>query len=309
MKKNLILTLIVILSFMAIMLIGNIIVIGDKIARLFPYADYVFYGIILLLIVFYVVVPFFRVFFAPSIPALNNSELIGLSDEELFKFGILLAENNKYINESNKKKTKQARKAHYLELRDYFERHNGRKDNTINKISEEIDVRIKLLNKHIKEEALSAFIITGLSQNGKFDMISLLAINFRLIKKIVMSSGFRPSHRQLIWIYFNVLISSILTDIDDEVLADLDLSTITDRIKVPSIIVKSTIDGAISALLTLRIGYITKYYIVNGREKFNKKEARMYGFQNARKNITTITGEGSKKIGQRMGNLMLSIFK
>ncbi len=300
MKNNLILALIVILVISGILLLGNIIIIGDKLATVFPYADYLFYAIIGLLVFFFLIIPFLRVFSSPEMPALNEEQVKELSDKELFNFGMTLAKNNGYIPDSSK------RKDHHDELKDYLQRNYGEKDLTIKKISSELETRFKLLNEQIHTEALTAFVITGLSQNGKLDFISLLVINFRLVKKVVYCSGFRPTYKQLVWIYYNVLASAILTSLSDDMLEDIDLTIMTENIKVPAFVINSFLDGTISALMTLRIGYITKYYITKGSKGFNKRTARRYGIRNARKEILGIAKQGKEILKRKMTGLIVN---
>lgn len=300
MKKNLILTLVVILVLAGVLLLGNIIIIGDKIAGLFPYADFVFYGIIAILVFFFILLPFLRVFLSPQIPALDEEGVNQLSEKELYNLGVILAKNNYYITDSEK------RKEHTTELKDFFDRNYGEKDVSIQRISTELEKRYHSLNEQIHTEALTAFVITGLSQNGKLDFITLLIINFRLVKKVVHASGFRPSYKQLIWVYYNVLGSTILTSLSDDMLEDLDLTTLTQNIKIPGFVITSFLDGMLSALLTLRIGYITKFYLVKGGKGFNKKVARRYGIKNARREITGIAKKGKDILKEKMTGLIIN---
>jgi len=302
MKKTLIAAFISILLITVIMLIGNIIIIGDKLAVLFPFGDVVFYILIAVLLGVFIIRPFLYVFFAPELPALDENGLDSLSDKELFDYGMNLAKNNGYIGEEN------LRKNHYLELKNFLERNYGEKDMTISKITEEIESRLSLLNGDIRKEALTAFTITGLSQNGKFDFISLLIINFRLIKKLVKNTGFRPSYRQLIKVYYNVLASAILTNLSEEILDDIDMTFIAEKVRIPGFVMTSVLDGTFSALMTLRIGYITKNYIMKGNKSFNKKTARKYGFVNARKDIAGIVSEGKDVIVKTGGGFFKSMF-
>jgi len=298
MKKNLVLALVVILVIATVMLVGNLIIIGDKIAGWFPYADYLFYGIIGLLVVLFLVIPFIKVFLSPQLPALDETEVQDLPEKELQKLGFLLARNNHYIKDANQKKMHRAR------LKDFFTEHGDDREQMIHKISTELEKRYHSLNECIYSEALTTFVITGLSQNGRLDFISLLVINFRLVKKVVEASGFRPTYKQLVWVYYNVLASALLTNLSDDMLEDIDMTSFAQNIKLPTFVISSFLDGAFSALLTLRIGYITKYYVLKGRKSFNKKVARRYGFRNARKEIVNVAKQGKDILKGKMKKLI-----
>jgi len=298
MKKNLILALVVILVIGAILLVGNLIIIGDKIAALFPYGDYVFYGVMGLLVVLFLIIPFIKVFLSPQLPALDETEVHDLPEKELQRLGFLLAKNNHYIKDPSQKKM------HRSNLKDYFTQHAEDKDLMIQKISIELEKRYHSLNECIYSEALTTFVITGLSQNGRLDFISLLVINFRLVRKVVEASGFRPTYKQLIWVYYNVLASALLTNLSDDMLDDIDMTSFAQNVKLPAFVISSFLDGAFSALLTLRIGYITKYYVLKGRKSFDKKVARRYGFKNARKEILNVAKQGKDVLKKKMKNLI-----
>lgn len=302
MKKSLIFAFSGILIVIILVLIGNIIIIGEKISIIFPYADILFYCIITLLIIFFLVAPFLQVIFSPEMPALDDNNLEKLSDKELYNMGLLLANNNLYIKSPNK------RHEHTLELKDFFQRNYGEKDMTTEKIRAEIGLRLDLLNKYIRKEALVAFTITGLSQNGKFDFISLIIINYRLIKNVVKGSGFRPSYKQLIRIYYNVLAAALLTNLSEEILDDIDVTYVAEKIKLPGFVLTSVIDGTFSALLTLRIGYITKNYIIKSSKHFNRPAARKYGFTYARKEIGNIVNKGKDIIVKAGSGIIKTAF-
>mgnify|MGYP000783075028 FL=1 len=97
MKRNLLIITLLFLGSFVILLLGNIIIIGEKIASLsqVAWAEYAFYTLIL--VVFYAVVirPVVRVHRAPQIPALSiDGEW---NTAQLVAFGHKLADNCNYI--------------------------------------------------------------------------------------------------------------------------------------------------------------------------------------------------------------------
>ena len=97
MKRNLLIITLLFLGSFVILLLGNIIIIGEKIASLsqVAWAEYAFYTLIL--VVFYAVVirPVVRVHRAPQIPALSIDGEWNIA--QLVAFGHKLADNCNYI--------------------------------------------------------------------------------------------------------------------------------------------------------------------------------------------------------------------
>lgn len=168
-------------------------------------------------------------------------------------------------------------------------------------ITDEINLRIEGskelnvlgINSRIKEWAKTVFVITAVSQNGKMDSLAVIGINLRLISDIVKASGFRPTKPQIIKLYIKVLTTSLITYITSTVLTDAmdfdptdavdDISNISDnsvdvdgfhlgtslvttlrKLPLAGVLLESAIEGTVNALMTLRIGYVTKAYIMQG---------------------------------------------
>lgn len=297
MKRNLLLAIAVIIAIVAIMLLGNIVIIGDKLNILHPYAASVFYVIITLLLAWFILIPISRIINAPPTPALNTKTL-PKEPEELYRYGLLVANNSRHIENSADRKTHSATMMRRLE---------ENKENPIlvsEIISEEINHRMKLIDAEIRERALSILIITALSQNGKFDFITSLIINFKLIHQIVRLSGFRPSYNQLIRLYFEVLLASFITDLSEGFLDEIDFSAILGSVNIPTILMRSAMDGGLSALMTMRIGYITKSYIRKGTVKLIdrkqseklRKEARQEAIRMSIKTFPSLAKEGFTQV-------------
>ena len=141
MKRNLLIITLLFLGSFVILLLGNIIIIGEKIASLsqVAWAEYAFYTLIL--VVFYAVVirPVVRVHRAPQIPALSiDGEW---NTAQLVAFGHKLADNCNYIPKD--KSCSELRKLHQQRLREDLERYATSKEELVQIISEELKLRIE----------------------------------------------------------------------------------------------------------------------------------------------------------------------
>lgn len=308
-RNNLWLLAIAFLIIAVMVVLGNVMVIGDHLAKIphFEWLSYVFYGLIAILFVWVFVVPAARIHFAPEIPSLSVDNQEDM--EELRKFAHTLANNCSYI--PNKK----IRESHAENLRRRINLTGGDRSKIREVIEKEIKTRIEGnpeievagINKLIDFWAERVLITTALSQNSNIDSVLVLWTNYKMVSDLVNASGFRPNARQLVKIYFNVVgtalfsyaLSEGLSDIDGvqpfdfgegdstELASDIGVESsdpsedgssflmgILRKFKIPGFIVSSMLDGATNALLTYRIGYITRAYITEGHEKFEGKANR-----------------------------------
>ena len=375
MKRNLLIITLLFLGSFVILLLGNIIIIGEKIASLshVAWAEYAFYALIL--IVFYAVVirPVIRVHRAPQIPALS---IDGEWDTaQLIAFGHKLADNCNYIPKD--KTCPELRKLHQQKLREDLERYATDKEELVQILSDELKLRIEGgelreasgpraedmhsvriigINRRIIEWAKSVFMITAISQNGRLDTVSVLYMNYKMIEDVIIASGFRPTRQQLFRQYVNILVTSLMTFVASEVFkdmgsvapfesladpssdaaSDIDLSdaavdgadvdpddigdtvsggtgflSILSGVKIPGVVIGSICDGIVNSLMTLRIGSVTRNYLVDGMNSLNgikaKRKAKRAAVKEALKSLPKVVVVGTSFVGKGAMNIILNI--
>lgn len=375
MKRNLLIITLLFLGSFVILLLGNIIIIGEKIASLsqVAWAEYAFYTLIL--VVFYAVVirPVVRVHRAPQIPALSIDGEWNIA--QLVAFGHKLADNCNYIPKD--KSCPELRKLHQQRLREDLERYATSKEELVQIISKELKLRIEGgelketsgpriedmysvriigINRRIIEWAKSVFMITAISQNGKLDTVSVLYMNYKMIEDVIVASGFRPTRQQLFRQYVNILVTSLMTFVVSEVFkdmgsvapfgsladqssdaasdidisdasvdaADVDLDDIGDtvsgdtgflsilsNVKIPGVVIGSICDGIVNSLMTLRIGYVTCNYLIDGMNSLNgikaKRKAKRAAVKEALKSLPKVVVVGTSFVGKGAMNIILNI--
>ena len=375
MKRNLLIITLLFLGSFVILLLGYIIIIGEKIAFLshVAWAEYAFYALIL--IVFYAVVirPVIRVHRAPQIPALS---IDGEWDTvQLIAFGHKLADNCNYIPKD--KTCPELRKLHQQKIREDLERNATDKEELVQILSDELKLRIEGgelreasgpraedmhsvriigINRRIIEWAKSVFMITAISQNGRLDTVSVLYMNYKMIEDVIIASGFRPTRQQLFRQYVNILVTSLMTFVASEVFkdmgsvapfesladpssdaaSDIDLSdaavdgadvdpddigdtvsggtgflSILSGVKIPGVVIGSICDGIVNSLMTLRIGYVTRNYLVDGMNSLNgikaKRKAKRAAVKEALKSLPKVVVVGTSFVGKGAMNIILNI--
>lgn len=136
---------------------------------------------------------------------------------------------------------------------------------------------IKILNARAdrltKSTASSIFVTTAISQNGRLDSIMVLIAQIRIIWDIAHIYNQRPSLREMLNLYVNVastvFIAGAIEDLDIEeqvepIITPLVSSSVIGGIPgaggIATFMTTSIIDGAANALLTLRVGIITRRF-------------------------------------------------
>lgn len=126
----------------------------------------------------------------------------------------------------------------------------------------------------IKAAASSVFIMTAISQYGALDAAIVILTQLRMIWQVTILYKQRPTLRELIYLYSNVLATAflatrienldLLEDQLEPVIASLmgsTLSSLTPGVNTAAtIIINSVIQGSANAFLTLRVGVITRQY-------------------------------------------------
>lgn len=324
MKKFFITVITLLVVIVAILILGNVITIGDKMTQVFgvPYFEYAFYILLLGLLAYLIITPIHQIYSTPEFPVMKVDEEMGDRDAEkywkdLSSFASNLCANCYYLPE-NLRIAHQAELS--TELADIRQRHDV--DELKGFLKKEIDIRMKRVDKLIMNYGTKVFIIAAISPSDRVDSMSSLALNFRMIGDIIKATGFRPNKPQMMKQYvlivsaslFSYYVSSDITgslvenidmadiDLSDLDLSDLDFSTsVTQAAKIiPGKLLKPLLDGVSSSILTLIIGFVAKYYLMNGARELkgrNGAKARKSSMKKAILSIPDVFKVVSENLG------------
>jgi hypothetical protein len=157
--------------------------------------------------------------------------------------------------------------------------------------------------------ASQVFIETALSQNGRLDGLLVLARQVKLAWSISNLYELRPTPNRLWYLYSNIAMASILsTNIED---MDLDemvkplvaavlpaaAGAIPGLQTIASIAVNSLMDGTANALLTLRVGVLTKEYALP-LNRPRPEDARRRATAQAYSMLSRVTSDNVGKVLQ-----------
>lgn len=305
------------------------------------YVEYAFYILILLLAVIFIVRPIFRVHNAPEFPVLAVDDEARIKDLQNFgkrlasNCGYIGDEEKRAEHQMLLRRELQLYSADHQQLKSVLEREISLRFEG----DKELDVLG--INTRIKEWGKTVFMVTAISQNGIFDSAAVMVMNYKLIEDLVIASGFRPTRPQMFKLYVRVLTTALISYCTSQVFTDMNgvapfdiggdaVSTddmdVTDvnpeditgtapeldgedslsgwlaRFKIPGVVAESALQGAVNALLTLRIGYVTKAYLKEGPEALsgvkNKRKVKRDAIKSAFKSLPAVVAGSASALGR-----------
>lgn len=275
-KKSFIICAVAIILVVMISLVGNIITIADKASQIHPWIGYGFYIVLGLFMLRFIIYPTLRFICTPAMQGEQRDQLEEMEPSEL----------NRYIS---RMKLTQEEKELYAQAETPLE---GVKNVLIYRDNE--------ANKVVRQAALNVFIVTGISQNGSLDIITALGINLQMINRVVNLRHSRPTLTQLFELYVVIISSALIISITDNILDEIDTSEIFGSVAggIAKTLISSSINGAMNAYLTLRIGKMTMRYLEMGSKRFKqeRKKIRREARKSAIKEVPLIAKQGLESI-------------
>lgn len=239
----------------------------------FKYGYYLAWGFFAMVAVF-TFYPVFSLFFLPK--ALKRPHINSTPEE---KREFYYNYKNRIIKECSQKNSSLKRNVDIdkLEILKNSDSIHGIKE-SLGEIERDID---KEVDKMIKKYAGAIFTSTAISQNGTLDIVFVLKIELEMIWKIAHYYNQKPSIKELLNLYItvfgNVLAAAGVSEVSIQEIVQSLLSKALNGMpvisKITAHIADSIFDGTCNALLSLRLGLITKDYCKYSSE-FDERESR-----------------------------------
>ena len=275
-RKSFLICAAALFAIVIISLVGNIITIGDKAAQIHPWVGWGFYIVLGLFVLRFIVWPTLKFLFTPEMKGDERDRIEEMESEEL----------KSYIKKMSL--TQQER--------DLFATAEG----DLEGVKMILKKRDEEATKLIRKAALNVFIVTGISQNGSFDIITAFGMNLQMINRIVNLRHRRPSFTQLLELYVVIIASTLIISLTDNILDEIDTSELFGSVAggLAKTLVSSSINGAMNAYMTLRIGKMTMKYLELGSKKFkqNRSKIRREVRRSAIKEIPAIAKSGLESV-------------
>ena len=153
----------------------------------------------------------------------------------------------------------------------------------------------KQINRIIVRNAKTVLLSTAISQNSKLDMYSVVTVNLKMIKDIVTACGFRPNMKNLSKLVVNVASTALIAEgLESLKMEDvLPTQTIQSISNIPLLkpLLSSIAQGIANALLTIRIGLVTRGYLFSDSKTTSKTSIRTEAFKDALILLPVVVGE------------------
>jgi hypothetical protein len=224
----------------------NVLDIGMVLREKSPVFEYLFYGCTVIVFYYLVVSPMITILLMPYYSVAkycdedldNNGPGLKSRATRLLKSNILDAETNLQLKNA-------INDSHMLAERMYIIYNN--------------QIKVKIDNV-VVSSSRDLLLLTAISQSRFGDMIIVLSNNFRMIKKIVVLCGFRPTFIRTCKLFLNVFATSLIADGMQkiEITSVLGMTAIKGPFKI---ITDSAANGIANSFFMLRIGMLTKQYL------------------------------------------------
>ena len=287
-RRSFIICAAALVSIVVISLVGNIITIGDKATEIHPWLGWGFYIVLGLFLLCFVVVPTLKFIFTPELKGDRRNEIEGMESDEL----------HRYIK----------RLSLTQQERELF----ATAESELEGVKMVIKRRDEEATKLVRKAALNVFIVTGISQNGSFDIITAFGMNIQMINRLVNLRHRRPTFTQLLELYVVILSSTLIISLTDNILDEIDGNELFGSVAggLAKTLVASAVNGAMNAYMTLRIGKMTMKYLELGSKTFkqNRSKFRREARRSALKEVPAIAKSGVESISGTMKNSAKSWF-
>ena len=287
-RRSFIICAVALVSIVVISLVGNIITIGDKAAEIHPWLGWGFYIVLGLFLLCFVVLPTLKFIFTPELKGDERNEIDQMESDEL----------RHYIK----------RLSLTQQERELF----ATAESELEGVKMVIRKRDEEATKLVRKAALNVFIVTGISQNGSFDIITAFGMNIQMINRLVNLRHRRPTFTQLLELYVVILSSTLIISLTDNILDEIDGNELFGSVAggLAKTLVASAVNGAMNAYMTLRIGKMTMKYLELGSKSFkqNRSKFRREARRSALKEVPAIAKSGVESISGTMKNSAKSWF-
>lgn len=284
-----------VLLIILMIVLSSILTLGEHLRSIHEYVEYGFYVLSALLVYFLIINPVRIILFAPTFSVVTVLDKNSPKTKQTYKKVAKNLLNNNLVTGDEAQKLAEAMKDTEklrVEINNVFE----------NNIKKEI-------NKIIIRNAKTVLLSTAISQNGRFDMLTVLGTNLKMIKEIVQSCGFRPSYAKLGKLSLNVISTSLIAEglegLDFNDIFPNTTSNFLNEIPLVKPVVSSILQGISNALLTIRIGIVTRRYLFTEYKEISKDLIRKQAIKESVQILPGVIKSSLQFFPEKISNLFV----
>lgn len=254
----------------SLMLLSSVINIGERLRKIHFSVEIAFYVLVFFIIFFVIINPIRIILTSPSF------EICTSLDPDSHKVRSVYRAVAK-----NMAKSKSVDDEHRLLLTKY----NSYDELQMNMTVVFHDCIKKNLNNIIIKKAKTVLISTAICQNARMDMITVFSVNLNMIKDLVTECGFRPNMTNLSKLTVNVFSTALIAEgLESISVDDILPNSVNNALgQIPFIkpVMSSVTQGIANALLTIRIGCVTRKYLFRDGNIITKEDIRKSAFKDS----------------------------
>lgn len=258
------------LLIFCLMLISSLINIGERLRKIHYLVEIGFYALVAIVFFFFIINPIRIILTSPSF------EINTVLDKENHKTHQVYRKVAKNMVRNNNLTEVQ------IKLLTHYKNYDELKLNMQIVFNDAIK---KDLNAIMIKNAKTVLISTAICQNARMDMFTVFGVNINLVKELVVKCGFRPNMKNLSKLTLNVFTTALIAEGLESISMDdiLPQSTTNALAEIPFIkpVMASVTQGIANALLTLRIGMVTRKYLFKDGACITKEDIRKSAFKDS----------------------------
>lgn len=263
-----------------LMVLSSILDIGDRLGKISVYLEIAFYVVFALVFFLLIVQPIIIIVASPSLSIATSLDPNDNRAVAIYKrVAKNIVNNNDLPQEDNILLTEYKNKEELLFNLQYV-----------------FDKSVKKqLNKIIIHDAKTVMISTAICQSARFDMVTVFAVNLKMIRELVEKCGFRPSMKNLSKLTVNVFSTALIAEgLENLRLEDvLPKSSLEFLNNVPYLgtVLESILQGAANAVMTIRIGCVCRRFLFSDGAIVTKEDIRREAYKETLKILPLVVTE------------------
>lgn len=252
------------------MLLSSVINIGERLRKLHVSVEIAFYVLVFLIVFLVIINPIRIILTSPSFEICTTLDPDSHKVRSVYRAVARNMAKNQNVDEEHRLLLTKYKNYDELQMNMTVVFHDCIKKN---------------LNNIIIKKAKTVLISTAICQNARMDMITVFSVNLNMIKNLVTECGFRPNMTNLSKLTINVFSTALIAEgLESISIDDILPNSVNNALgQIPFIkpVMASVTQGIANALLTIRIGCVTRKYLFRDGNIITKEDIRKSAFKDS----------------------------
>lgn len=253
-----------------LMLLSSVINIGERLRKLHVSVEIAFYVLVFLIVFLVIINPIRIILTSPSFEICTTLDPDSHKVRSVYRAVARNMAKNQNVDEEHRLLLTKYKNYDELQMNMTVVFHDCIKKN---------------LNNIIIKKAKTVLISTAICQNARMDMITVFSVNLNMIKNLVTECGFRPNMTNLSKLTINVFSTALIAEgLESISIDDILPNSVNNALgQIPFIkpVMASVTQGIANALLTIRIGCVTRKYLFRDGNIITKDDIRKSAFKDS----------------------------